>query len=138
MTSDWSRRTIGRLVGMTMTSSVITSYSIHYTKLYENQTLATITFQNYFRMYDKLGGMTGTADTEAAEFAEIYNLEVMVIPTNRPMVRRDQSDVIYKTEKEKFKATIEDIVGRHQNGQPTLVGTISIEKSEELSRNNFV
>ncbi|HXV20165.1 MAG TPA: preprotein translocase subunit SecA [Desulfuromonadales bacterium] len=99
----------------------------------ENQTLATITFQNYFRMYDKLAGMTGTADTEAAEFAEIYKLEVMVIPTNRPMVRKDQSDVIYKTEKEKFKAAIEDIVERHRQGQPTLVGTISIEKSELLS-----
>jgi preprotein translocase subunit SecA len=99
----------------------------------ENQTLATITFQNYFRMYDKLAGMTGTADTEAAEFAEIYKLEVMVIPTNRPMVRKDQSDVIYKTEKEKFKAAIEDIVERHRQGQPTLVGTISIEKSEVLS-----
>jgi len=99
----------------------------------ENQTLATITFQNYFRMYDKLAGMTGTADTEAAEFAEIYNLDVMVIPTNRPMVRRDQADVIYKTEKEKFNAAIEDIVDRHQKGQPTLVGTISIEKSEEFA-----
>ncbi|AMV72974.1 preprotein translocase subunit SecA [Desulfuromonas sp. DDH964] len=99
----------------------------------ENQTLATITFQNYFRMYEKLSGMTGTADTEAAEFSEIYKLEVMVIPTNRPMVRIDQSDVIYKTEREKFKAAIEDIVERHAKGQPTLVGTISIEKSEELS-----
>jgi len=99
----------------------------------ENQTLATITFQNYFRMYDKLSGMTGTADTEAAEFAEIYDLDVMVIPTNRPMVRKDQADVIYKSEKEKFKSAIEDIVARHQNGQPTLVGTISIEKSEELA-----
>jgi preprotein translocase subunit SecA len=99
----------------------------------ENQTLATITFQNYFRMYDKLAGMTGTADTEAAEFAEIYKLEVMVIPTNQPMVRKDQSDVIYKTEMEKFKAAIEDMVERHRQGQPTLVGTISIEKSELLS-----
>jgi len=99
----------------------------------ENQTLATITFQNYFRMYAKLAGMTGTADTEAAEFAEIYKLEVMVIPTNQPMIRIDQSDIIYKTEKEKFKAAIEDIVERHQKGQPTLVGTISIEKSELLS-----
>jgi preprotein translocase subunit SecA len=99
----------------------------------ENQTLATITFQNYFRMYAKLAGMTGTADTEAAEFNEIYKLEVMVIPTNRPMVRRDQADLIYKTEKEKFKAVIDDIVGRHETGQPVLVGTISIEKSEQLS-----
>ena len=82
----------------------------------ENQTLATITFQNYFRMYEKLSGMTGTADTEAAEFAEIYKLDVMVIPTNRPMVRKDSSDVIYKTEKEKFKAVIEDIVECHDQG----------------------
>ena len=99
----------------------------------ENQTLATITFQNYFRMYDKLAGMTGTADTEAQEFNEIYKLEVMVIPTNRPMVRRDQSDLIYKTEQEKFAAVIDDIAARHATGQPVLVGTISIEKSEELA-----
>ena len=99
----------------------------------ENQTLATITFQNYFRMYEKLSGMTGTADTEAAEFSEIYKLDVMVIPTNRPMIRMDHSDVIYKTEKEKFKAVIEDIVERYAKGQPVLVGTISIEKSEELA-----
>ncbi|MCM2265231.1 MAG: preprotein translocase subunit SecA, partial [Desulfuromonadales bacterium] len=99
----------------------------------ENQTLATITFQNYFRMYDKLAGMTGTADTEAAEFNEIYKLDVVVMPTNRPMVRRDQPDLIYKTEKEKFKATIDDIVTRFETGQPVLVGTISIEKSEVLS-----
>jgi preprotein translocase subunit SecA len=99
----------------------------------ENQTLATITFQNYFRMYKKLAGMTGTADTEAAEFNQIYKLDVVVMPTNRPMVRRDQPDLIYKTEKEKFKATIDDIVTRYQTGQPVLVGTISIEKSEVLS-----
>ena len=99
----------------------------------ENQTLATITFQNYFRMYEKLAGMTGTADTEAAEFNEIYKLEVMVIPTNRPMVRRDQADLIYKTEREKFAAVIDDIAHRHEAGQPVLVGTISIEKSEQLS-----
>ena len=99
----------------------------------ENQTLATITFQNYFRMYSKLAGMTGTADTEAAEFQEIYKLEVVVIPTNRPMQRIDKSDVIYKTVKEKFLATVEDIVDCHQRGQPVLVGTISIEKSELLS-----
>jgi len=99
----------------------------------ENQTLATITFQNYFRMYDKLGGMTGTADTEAAEFAEIYKLDVMVVPTNKPMVRKDCSDLIYKTEKEKFLAVIEDIRERNAKGQPALVGTISIEKSEVLS-----
>jgi len=99
----------------------------------ENQTLATITFQNYFRMYEKLGGMTGTADTEATEFSEIYKLEVVVIPTNRPMVRIDRADMIYKTEKEKFTAVIEDIVNRHAIGQPILVGTISIEDSERLS-----
>jgi preprotein translocase subunit SecA len=99
----------------------------------ENQTLATITFQNYFRMYTKLAGMTGTADTEAAEFNEIYKLDVVVMPTNRPMIRRDQADVIYKTEKEKFKAAIDDIVTRFETGQPVLVGTISIEKSEVLS-----
>jgi len=99
----------------------------------ENQTLATITFQNYFRMYEKLAGMTGTADTEAAEFAEIYKLDVAVIPTNRPMQRNDQSDLIYKTEKEKFKAVIDDIIERHQTGQPVLVGTISIENSERLA-----
>ncbi len=99
----------------------------------ENQTLATITFQNYFRMYDKLAGMTGTADTESAEFHEIYKLEVSVIPTNRPMVRKDLPDLIYKTEKEKFNAAIEDIVEANKKGQPVLVGTISIEKSEFLS-----
>ncbi len=99
----------------------------------ENQTLATITFQNYFRMYGKLAGMTGTADTEAAEFNEIYKLDVVVMPTNRPMIRRDQADVIYKTEKEKFKAAIDDMVARYETGQPVLVGTISIEKSEQLS-----
>ncbi|MGI9570466.1 MAG: preprotein translocase subunit SecA, partial [Desulfobulbia bacterium] len=99
----------------------------------ENQTLATITFQNYFRMYEKLAGMTGTADTEAAEFNEIYSLEVVVMPTNKPMVRIDQADVIYKTGKEKFNAVIEDIVGRHETGQPVLVGTITIEDSEILS-----
>jgi preprotein translocase subunit SecA len=99
----------------------------------ENQTLATITFQNYFRMYAKLSGMTGTADTEAEEFHKIYKLEVSVIPTNRPLLRPDFPDVIYKTEKEKFKAVIEDIKEHYTVGQPCLVGTISIEKSEELS-----
>ncbi|MCK4622500.1 MAG: preprotein translocase subunit SecA [Desulfuromonadales bacterium] len=99
----------------------------------ENQTLATITFQNYFRMYEKLAGMTGTADTEAVEFSEIYKLGVVVIPTNRPMLRDDRSDVIYKTEQEKFLATIEDIVECHKSGQPVLVGTITIDKSEVLS-----
>jgi preprotein translocase subunit SecA len=100
----------------------------------ENQTLATITFQNYFRMYDKLGGMTGTADTEAAEFKKIYDLDVVVIPTNLPMIRGDTSDLIYKTEAEKFEAAIEEIRDCHKRGQPVLVGTISIEKSEYLSR----
>jgi preprotein translocase subunit SecA len=99
----------------------------------ENQTLATITFQNYFRMYQKLSGMTGTADTEAAEFNKIYNLDVIVLPANRPMVRQDFSDVIYRTEAEKFKAISEEIEILHQKGQPALVGTISIEKSERLS-----
>jgi len=99
----------------------------------ENQTLATITFQNYFRMYEKLAGMTGTADTEAAEFAEIYKLDVMVIPTNKPMVRIDNADLIYKTEKEKFKAVVADILEKHQTGQPVLVGTISIEDSERIA-----
>jgi preprotein translocase subunit SecA len=100
----------------------------------ENQTLATITFQNYFRMYEKLAGMTGTADTEAAEFKKIYDLEVMVIPTNLPMIRADNSDVIYKTEEEKFEAAIEEIQDLHRRGQPVLVGTISIEKSEYLAQ----
>ncbi|MEJ2470727.1 MAG: preprotein translocase subunit SecA [Desulfuromonadales bacterium] len=99
----------------------------------ENQTLATITFQNYFRMYDKLAGMTGTADTEAAEFSEIYKLDVVVIPTNKPMIRIDQADVIYKTEPEKFRAVVDDIEARHASGQPVLVGTITIENSEKLS-----
>ncbi len=99
----------------------------------ENQTLATITFQNYFRMYDKLAGMTGTADTEAAEFKKIYNLEVMVIPTNQPMIRTDFPDVIYKTRREKFNAAIEEIKALHHKGQPVLVGTVSIDISEQLS-----
>ncbi|MBM4349595.1 MAG: preprotein translocase subunit SecA [Deltaproteobacteria bacterium] len=99
----------------------------------ENQTLATVTFQNYFRMYKKLAGMTGTADTEAAEFRKIYNLDVVVIPTNMPMVRTNYSDVIYKTEEEKFRAVVREIEELHQLGRPVLVGTISIEKSERLS-----
>jgi len=99
----------------------------------ENQTLATITFQNYFRMYGKLSGMTGTADTEAEEFHKIYKLEVVVIPTNRPLLRPDYPDVIYKTEREKFDAVIKDIKEHYEKGQPCLVGTISIEKSEVLS-----
>ena len=100
----------------------------------ENQTLASITFQNYFRMYAKLAGMTGTADTEAEEFGKIYKLEVLVVPTNMPMIRKDHPDVIYKTEKEKFAAVIAEIKELHEAGRPVLVGTISIEKSELLSR----
>ncbi len=100
----------------------------------ENQTLATITFQNFFRMYEKLAGMTGTADTEAAEFKKIYNLDVVVIPTNLPMIREDRPDLIFKTEQEKFDAVVEEIKELHSRGQPVLVGTISIEKSEYLSR----
>ena len=100
----------------------------------ENQTLATITFQNFFRMYEKLAGMTGTADTEAGEFHNIYKLEVMVIPTNKKMIRKDFPDVIYKTEREKFKAIAEELKALHEKGQPVLVGTISIEKSEMLSK----
>ncbi len=99
----------------------------------ESKTLATITFQNYFRMYEKLAGMTGTAMTESDEFREIYGLDVVEIPTNRPVVRDDQPDVVYKTEKAKFNAVIEDIVEAHAKNQPVLVGTISIEKSEILS-----
>jgi len=100
----------------------------------ENQTLATITFQNYFRMYEKLAGMTGTAETEAEEFAKIYKLDVTVIPTNRPLVRVNLPDVVYKTEREKFNAAVEDIIERNTRGQPVLVGTVSIEKSEQLSK----
>jgi preprotein translocase subunit SecA len=99
----------------------------------ENQTLATVTFQNYFRMYKKLAGMTGTADTEAVEFHQIYGLEVMVIPTHRDMIRDDLADVVYKTEREKFNAVVDDIRERHERGQPILVGTISIEKSERVA-----
>lgn len=100
----------------------------------ENQTLASITFQNYFRLYDKLSGMTGTADTEAYEFQQIYGLEVIVIPTHRPMVRQDLGDLIFLTVEEKFAAIIQDIKERHNAGQPILVGTTSIEASEMLSR----
>jgi preprotein translocase subunit SecA len=99
----------------------------------ENQTLATITFQNLFRMYEKLAGMTGTADTEAAEFDKIYKLDVVVIPPNRPMIRNDQADLVYRTEREKFDAIVKEIKEKQANGQPALVGTISIEKSEALS-----
>jgi preprotein translocase subunit SecA len=100
----------------------------------ENQTLASITFQNYFRMYQKLGGMTGTADTEAAEFKQIYGLEVALIPTNNPMVRKDRVDVVYRTRREKYDAVVRDIEEIHAKGQPALVGTISIDQSEHLSR----
>jgi preprotein translocase subunit SecA len=100
----------------------------------ENQTLATITFQNYFRMYDKLAGMTGTADTEAAEFKKIYDLDVMVIPTNMPMIRDDFADAIYKTRQDKFDAVLDEIEELHAKGQPVLVGTISIDVSESLSK----
>lgn len=100
----------------------------------ENQTLATVTLQNYFRLYDKLSGMTGTAETEAAEFMSTYQLGVVPIPTNRPMVRKDQADLVYKNEQAKFAQVVEDIAKRHEIGQPVLVGTVSVEKSEYLSR----
>ncbi|MBW1723910.1 MAG: preprotein translocase subunit SecA [Deltaproteobacteria bacterium] len=100
----------------------------------ENQTLATITFQNYFRMHNKLAGMTGTADTEAAEFKKIYDLDVMAIPTNQKMIRKDTPDVIYKTRKEKYDAALEGIIELHKKGQPVLVGTISIDVSESFSK----
>src|SRR5687767_232044 len=99
----------------------------------ENQTLATITFQNYFRKYKKLSGMTGTAETEAPEFAKIYNLDVMVIPTNRPLQRIEEPDLVYRTEREKYEAIVNDILEKEKSGRPTLVGTVSIEKSERLS-----
>ncbi|HET7216518.1 MAG TPA: preprotein translocase subunit SecA [Vicinamibacterales bacterium] len=100
----------------------------------ENQTLATVTFQNYFRKYSKLAGMTGTADTEAEEFAKIYKLDVMVIPTNRPLKRIEEPDTVYRTEKEKYDAIVADIIDQQQKGRPVLVGTVSIEKSERLSK----
>ena len=100
----------------------------------ESKTLATITFQNYFRMYNKLSGMTGTAMTEESEFEEIYNLDVVAIPTNKPMIRNDEHDIIYKNEDAKFRAVIEDIKKAHEKGQPVLVGTVSVEKSEKLSK----
>src|SRR5262249_61242296 len=98
----------------------------------ENQTLATITLQNYFRLYDKLSGMTGTAQTEASEFNKVYDVGVVTIPTNKPMIRLDQSDVIYRTEKAKYTAVVEDIAERNSLGQPVLVGTVSVENSELL------
>jgi preprotein translocase subunit SecA len=100
----------------------------------ENQTLATITLQNYFRLYEKLAGMTGTAQTEASELANTYNLQVVPIPTNQPVVRADHPDLIYRTEEGKFESVVEDLVERYERGQPVLVGTISVEKSEKLSR----
>ncbi|OGW86206.1 MAG: preprotein translocase subunit SecA [Omnitrophica bacterium RIFCSPHIGHO2_02_FULL_46_11] len=100
----------------------------------ENQTLATVTFQNYFRMYKKLAGMTGTAATEAVEFDKIYKLDVLVVPTNKPVIRADDADCIYRTEREKFKAVVDEISELHKQGRPALVGTISIEKSEQLSK----
>ena len=99
----------------------------------ESLTLATITFQNYFRLYKKLAGMTGTAVTEAEEFYKIYKLEVVVIPTNKPMIRIDHDDLIYRTEEAKFRAVANEIEGLHNEGRPVLVGTVSIEKSEHLS-----
>ena len=99
----------------------------------ETMTLATITFQNYFRMYEKLSGMTGTAKTEEEEFRNIYNMNVIAIPTNRPIARDDRADLIYATMEGKFKAVVEDIAERHQKGQPVLVGTVAIETSEIIS-----
>jgi preprotein translocase subunit SecA len=100
----------------------------------ENQTLATITLQNYYRLYDRLAGMTGTAETEASEFVSTYGLHVVPIPTHKPIARVDQGDLIYKTEDAKFQACIDDIIERNAAGQPVLVGTVSVEKSEKLSR----
>src|SRR5262249_61549219 len=99
----------------------------------ETQALATITLQNYFRMYDKLAGMPGTAETESVEFAKIYNLEVHSVPTHRPMVRVDNPDVIYRTLKEKWEAVVESIKQLHQKGQPVLIGTVSVENSELIA-----
>src|SRR5205085_5419107 len=95
--------------------------------------LATITLQNFFRLYDKLSGMTGTAMTEASEFDKIYSLGVVQVPTNKPMARVDQADLVYRTEDAKFDAVVDDIAERHEKGQPVLVGTVSVEKSEHLS-----
>ena len=100
----------------------------------EDQTLATITFQNYFRLYKKLAGMTGTAETEAAEFGSIYKLDIVVIPTNKPLLRKENPDVVYRTAKEKYFAVADKIAELHESGSPVLVGTTSIEKSELLSQ----
>jgi preprotein translocase subunit SecA len=99
----------------------------------ENQTLATISYQNYFRIYKKLAGMTGTADTEAEEFHKIYKLDVTVVPTNKDMQRKDYDDVVYKNERGKFRAVVDEIVDCHERGQPVLVGTVSVEKSEVVA-----
>ncbi|MCY4123513.1 MAG: preprotein translocase subunit SecA, partial [Acidobacteria bacterium] len=99
----------------------------------ENQTLATVTFQNYFRKYDKLSGMTGTAETEATEFAKIYELDVFSVPTNRDLIRIEEPDLVYRTEREKYSAIVEDIIEKQEEDRPVLVGTVSIEKSERLS-----
>ena len=99
----------------------------------EYQTLATVTLQNYFRLYKKLSGMTGTAMTEASEFDKIYRLGVVQIPTNKPLIRKDQPDLVYRTEEAKYAAVVDDIAERHKVGQPVLVGTVSVEKSELLS-----
>src|SRR3712207_5988125 len=99
----------------------------------ENQTVATITIQNFFRQYEKLSGMTGTAATEADEFMHIYKMEVVSIPTHKPMIRDDKDDLVYRTRKAKYGAVVEDIVERHREGQPVLVGTVSVEVSEHLS-----
>ena len=99
----------------------------------EDQTLATITFQNYFRLYGKLAGMTGTAKTEEREFRDIYGLDVVVMPTNRPMLRKDAADIVYRTENAKFNAIVDEIIAEHEKGRPVLVGTRSIEKSERLA-----
>ncbi len=99
----------------------------------ENQTLATITFQNYFRMYKKLSGMTGTAETEAAEFQKTYNIDVTVVPTNQKMIRKEHADLVYRTEEEKFRNAAKEIKKYNETGQPVLVGTISVEKSEKLA-----
>src|SRR5690606_25542761 len=100
----------------------------------ETQTLATITIQNYFRMYDKLGGMTGTAETEEGEFHQIYNLDVAVVPTNRPIVRDDRHDLVYRTKREKYNAILDEIERLHAMQLPVLVGTVSVDVSETLSR----
>ena len=100
----------------------------------ESMTLATITFQNYFRMYEKLAGMTGTAKTEEEEFRNIYNMEVVAIPTNKPIAREDRPDLIYKTLEGKYRAVVQDIKQRHEKGQPVLVGTVAVETSELISK----